>query len=313
MPVKKSSSTSTKKKPVMKVDALNILTEVPYIHNRDELKGYLRPLYIIDDYLRDKQAYKDLLTTMSNILKGCFTIRALREWPIKFKFYVKDKETYTLELRHFFVNLILWESFLEVADLGILNKDFILDCSNNMVNIESYINENIIQVLRECHLKSTKINYAVSETLYNLRRISIDFSVIMGLNFTYNTFMDIYSGNDRMRELMEVEFPPELQPAEVEDRLKQYENEMISILTSDKKNPIGIILSTHTGIKTKQLTEFTIAQGLKPTLSGETIPIPVSNSTILRGPDTPAAYYISAISSRKSLVLNKKVINYTCH
>ena len=58
----------------------------------------------------------------------------------------------------------------------------------------------------------------------------------------------------------------------------------------------------------KQFAEFTISQGLKPTLTGETIPLNVDNSTLIRGADKPSYFYINAISSRKSLVLNKKVM-----
>ena len=46
---------------------------------------------------------------------------------------------------------------------------------------------------------------------------------------------------------------------------------------------------------------MTIAQGYNPTITGDTIPIPIENSTMIRGANTPAYYYISAIASRKSL------------
>ena len=46
----------------------------------------------------------------------------------------------------------------------------------------------------------------------------------------------------------------------------------------------------------KQFAEFTISQGLKPTLTGETIPLNVDNSTLIRGADKPSYFYINAIS-----------------
>ena len=58
----------------------------------------------------------------------------------------------------------------------------------------------------------------------------------------------------------------------------------------------------------KQLSEFAISEGLKPDLTGQTIPIPIQNSTLIRGADTPSYHYIDATASRKSLVMNKKVM-----
>jgi hypothetical protein len=51
----------------------------------------------------------------------------------------------------------------------------------------------------------------------------------------------------------------------------------------------------------KQFTEFTISEGLKPSLEGVTIPEPIENSTLLRGLDRPSYLYIDATGSRKSL------------
>ena len=59
----------------------------------------------------------------------------------------------------------------------------------------------------------------------------------------------------------------------------------------------------------KQLAEFTIADGLKPSIEGITIAKPIENSTLLKGLDRPSYLYISAVGSRKALVMNKKVIN----
>ena len=44
----------------------------------------------------------------------------------------------------------------------------------------------------------------------------------------------------------------------------------------------------------KQFTEFTVSEGLKPSLEGITIPLPIENSTLLRGLDRPSYLYIDA-------------------
>ena len=107
---------------------------------------------------------------------------------------------------------------------------------------------------------------------------------------------------------MEVKFSDNMQPHEIEQQLQELQDREIAIYKSIPDNPIGVILRSGTGIKTKQLAEFTISEGLKPSLEGVTIPIPIENSTLLRGLDRPSYLFIDATGARKSLVMNKKVM-----
>ena len=283
--------------------------EVPTIHNTEELELYLHNPFVINRYMVDVDTYETLMKEILNLLRACFRIRECREYPVKFKFDPKDKTTYTLELRFFYVNIILWYPFVEVNEFHVLDESFILDCTKDVPQIEDYINYKLITQLRDCNVKSTTVNYLISEVLYNLRLISIDFSLIMGLNFSAVTFLDMYESNEEIREMMEVQFDETMQPHEIEQKLNELQDREISIYKSIIDNPIGVILRTGTGIKLKQLTEFTISEGLKPSLEGVTIPKPIENSTLLRGLDRPSYLYIDAIGARKSLIMNKKVIN----
>jgi hypothetical protein len=287
---------------------VNILKEVPYINNHEELAQYLKPLYIIENCISDEAEYNILRTKLLNLLRGSFVIRECREYPIKFKFRKSDKKVHELQFRHFYINFILWQPFIELVELDVLNETFILDCENDIPYIEDYINYKIIQVLRDYHIKPVTINSSISKVLYNLRNISIDFSTILGLNFTLKTFIDKYNEVPRFRELMECTFDKTMQPHEIEQLLNQYEKEEINIFTSDPNDPIGVILRSGTGIKKKQLVEMTISEGFNPDLNGVTIPIPIQNSTMIGGANKPSYYYIASIASRKSLVSNKKIM-----
>ena len=286
----------------------NLVKDVPYIHNTKELKQWLRPTYIIENYLVDHETYNSFMSKMMNLMRGCYQIRECREYPIKFKFNQKDKKEFTLQFRHFCINMILWNPFVELSGLNVLDESFIMDCNTEVPNIEDYINYKLILTLREYHVKSTTINYSISEVLYNLRKISIDFSIIMGLNFSLSTFIDMYEGNDEIRDIMESSFDETMQPHEIEQKLNDLQEREINIYKSNPDNPIGHILRAGSGIKHKQFAEFTISEGLKPSLEGVTIPIPIENSTLLRGLDRPSYLYIDATGARKSLVMNKKVM-----
>lgn len=141
-------------------------------------------MYIISDYTKDYDAYEKFQNQITNAIRGCFDIQACREFPVKFKFYREEKETHTLQLRHFFINIALWKPFVELHDFKVLNKDFILDCEKDIPRIDNYINRKLILTLRDYHLKSETINYALSNVLHSLRKVSGDFSIIMGLNFS---------------------------------------------------------------------------------------------------------------------------------
>lgn len=288
-------------------EGFDLAKDVPFIHNHEELECWLKPLYIIENYLVDHDTYRILMVKIGNILKGCFHIAACRSYPVKFKFYLKDEKVHTIELRHFYINIMLWEPFVEINDVKILNESFILK-KEDIPNINDYVNYTIIQSLREEHLETTTFNYQISEVQYNLSTISLDFSQIMNLNFSFNTFLNYYENYPEIRELMDIKFDPDMQPHEIEAKLHDGETKLVKALKMIDNDPIGIILNAKTGMKTKQLVEFTMSEGLNPTLRGETIPIVMENSTLIGGRNKPSTYFIGSISSRKSLVSSKKIM-----
>lgn len=277
---------------------MKIPSEVVEIKDSKELKKHVSPLYIINDYMKSSEDYLVFQEKIYNIIKGCFEHKDCREYPIKFKFYLKDKETHTLQLRHFVVNVFAWYPFINLYGVsGVLDSSFIIDCENEIPHITNYVNEKIIEVLRDYSIKNTIVNRSVSEVLYNLRRISIDFSTIMNLTISSETFLNLYKENPRMHTIMETKFPLDMQPADIEHELNALMDEEVQILKSIKDNPVGVILRAATGIKTKQLSEFTINMGLKPDLSGVTIPLPINSNTMIRGIDRPSSHYIDSLGA----------------
>ncbi len=289
--------------------------QIPICNTIEELQKVLNPLYIISDYTNSDYEYKVFEETIYNIVKGCFRHKDLREYKVKFKFYKTDKETYELELRHFLINLFLWFPFVELSEInGVMNKDIIINCKTQINNksLSKYINEVTINALREYNVKYTSSNYHISETLFNLRRISLDFSIIMGLNMSTELFIDMYKKYPRMQEIMTTTFPDDMQPSDVEHELEKLMNEVIEIFKGDT-NVISVILNAGTGIKNKQLSEFIINGGFKPSLDGKTIPIAINSNTMIGGLNTPSKLFIDANGARKSLIMNKKVMGRAGH
>lgn len=299
----------------MAVDLEALSKDVVAISTTAELKKHLRSVYIMEDYMHSEDDYAIFQERMYNIIKGCFEYKELREYPVKVQFYRTDKKAYKMQLRHFVVNIMCWSPLVHLYGVpDIMDVSFIVDCTKDIPHITDYINEKIITLLKGYSIANTTINFAVSKLLYNLRRISIDFSVIMNLTLGSENFLFSYRDNKRLHEIMETEFCLDMQPADVEEQLNKLNEEEIEIFKSIPNHPVGVILTSQSGIKTKQLGEFTIADGLKPDLNGITIPIPISTSTLIGGSNKPSSAFIEAGAARKSLIMNKKVINhYTCH
>lgn len=287
---------------------------IPAIKTKEELKAKLRPFYVIDEFMESHEMYQEFQEKIYDIIKGCYERRELRKYPVKFKFYDTDTKYHTVELRHFIINLFFWEPLVELHGIkGILSDELMIsDPYKDIPHLDDKVNL-LIETLREYNVKNTVINYQISNVLYNLRRFSGDFSIIMGLNFDMFTIIDMYINNEEFRNIMETEIDENLQPNENEQILHQKQNELITLLKRIPENPIGIILQTGTGIKTKQLAEFLIAQGYKPTTSGDTIPLPIKNSTVLGGLKTPADLYIDGSGARKSLIMSHKVMGRAGH
>lgn len=286
--------------------------EIPLSTNSKELQRHLKPLYIIEDYMKSDADYNIFQEKIYNIIKGCFEHKECREYKVKFKFYTTDKETHELELRHFLVNVFLWFPLVELYGIKVMDSKFIIDCRKqvNASEFPKFINNVIISTLREYNIRNTSINFHISESLYNLRRISIDFSIIMGINMSTELFLDMYKKYPRMQEIMTTQFSNEQQPSDVEIELNKLMNEAVDIFKKDNSNAVGIILNAGTGMKIKQLSEFIINGGFKPSLDGKTIPIAINSNTMIGGLNKVSSLYIDALGARKSLIMNKKVMGY---
>ena len=288
---------------------MNLLLEVPKLNTVKDLKNLLRPIYIIEDYMDDYDTYEEFQIKLMNIICGCFASdekirRTCIEYPIQFKFYREDNKSYKIQLRHFLYNVYLWYSFVEVSAIHILDDSFILE-AEEIPHINDFINEKVIKVMRELNVKETTIGFNVSKTNYKLRGISLELSQIMGFHFDEKTFIEMYK-DPVIRELMTIKLPQDAQPVEIEKIIDDAEKKLVNHLKSIPDNPISIILRAGTGIKIKQLVEYLIMMGMKPSLEGEVMPIPIETSSLVGGLNRPSYQYIDASGARKPLIMNYK-------
>ena len=227
--------------------------EIPVINDVNDLDNLLQTCYTLEYYMTTESMYEDLFNKIYSVLKGCIEKKECREYPVKFKFYSEDKDTFTMELRHFVINLILLEPFVNVNTIKFLDEKYVMDGHKFMVepqyDLEYWINAKIITVLRNFNVKEININKSISKLCNRLRDISLDFSLIMNLNFSYFTFTDMYQKYPRIKEIMECTFDDTMQPRDIELTIDRLLDEEIKIYKEDEGNPIGTILKSNTGIK----------------------------------------------------------------
>lgn len=286
--------------------------DVPIIENEMELSGYLQDIYVIEHILISTEVFDEFYDKIQNLVRATFDIWECRTHNVKFKFYQKDEKVYEMFLPYFMVNLIFWGPFVHVNHVKFLNEYFVIDCDKFIespdYDIEPWINRRIIPTLRNFNVRQATIDPSLSKLQSRLRQLSIDFSLMINLNFSYFTFKYMYDKYPRIREIMEYKFPTSMNSREIELKIAELLKEEIDIYKKDVGNPIGLIMMARTGMKDKQFGEFTIAQGYKPTVDGTIMTIPIENSTLIRGLDRPSYLYIDSSAARKSLILNKTVM-----
>lgn len=286
----------------MEVKEVNPLHEVPMIFSIQDLQMYIQPLYVIEKYWESREKYRMFRDSLQNIMRGAIRTKETRTYPIKFKFYYDDETIYTLPLREFVYNVFLWLPFCEVKD-HCIDESYILK-AEDIPCIDDFIYAKIVNTLKRYDVGKV-LYYYMAEVTDTLASISLDYSEILGLHFSEETIQQMYD-DPEFREMMDVTFDADDQPVDIEAKLDDIERRFVAKLKSDPKNPIGVMLTVGSGIKTKQLIEMLCAIGLRPTLTGKVITMPIENSMIKGGLDRASYVYTDAMAARKPLIANNK-------
>lgn len=247
-------------------------------------------IFKIDDMLEDKKVYKTNLEMFYDFVKASIEVREIITKNVSFRFH-ENEDIHTLQLRHFLTNFMLWEAFMRIEAVQYMDEKCIFDCTTlTAKSIKNYIDHNIIIPYRKS-VSNLQLNKILHDVLYNLGRISNDFNILLGLSINLETFMDVANKNPRFNEIIRTHIDEDEQPSDIEKRLDDLMKEEIQILSTEE-NLIKPILRCGTGIKDKQLCEFSINVGLKPDLSGNTIPMPINGNFLVGGLRNIQNYYL---------------------
>lgn len=250
-------------------------------------------LFIIEEVADSRGDYNKFIDSIYDYLKAGFEEEPLRTCPVYFKFH-KDDEIHTMQLRHFVTNLMFWEPFVRMDIVNRMDSSYIIDTSQlNSKYIKAYIDNKIITPNRYL-ISNKKMNIYIADMIHNLGRISADFNIILGLSMNVESLMSVADRNPRFNEIMHTKLDRDAQPKEIEDLLNNLMDEEVKILMGED-SVLRPMLRSGAGIKNKQLSEFTIAGGLKPNLSGQTMPVPIDSNLVIGGLNSVSNYFIDSV------------------
>lgn len=275
---------------------------------KDIVEKLSNTIYIIDNYTHDKKLYNQFIEMIYDFIKAGFEVRELRECPVYFKFRdVEGAIIHGLQLRHFLTNLFFWGPFVELEAYDCIDEKHVVDCTRLSSDyIKRYIDEMII-VPHRTRVSNEKMNKILSNLIFNLSRIPTDFNIILGLSMNMESFINVAKKNPRFNEIIRTKLDENAQPSDIEDLLNRLMKEEVEILMNED-NMLKPMLRSGTGIKHKQLAEFSISGGLKPSLEGKTLPVPINSNLVVGGLSGVANYFIDSTGGRKSLIMNKAVM-----
>lgn len=260
-----------------------------------------KDLVISDDFVNIKDL-KQEFEHLYEMIKIGFTIDELREYPIKYR-YTKSSPVKTIQLRHLITNMILWYGILRLG--GQIREEHIINANNiTGKDISNYYDNYYVKEFTD-KVDFHELNKALSDTTYELGKISLDFNIIMGMSISLETYLGTAKKFPRFKEILKNELSTTLLPNETEDIVESLTNEQVELIRQDEDSMIKVFLDSKEGVKKNSLQEFVVASSNKPDIAGKTMPIPITKNFLMGGLSNLINYYIDAVAGRKSIVMNK--------
>lgn len=290
-----------------------VVYNLPHIRNVADCEREFPDVLVISKYdTYDK--FDDLYYKIYYAICACAEIPECISFPIRFKFYPENEETYELSMAKMLLNLNAWRPLIELNSIQkyyrnkieVLNESFIVGImmSNNLrVGLES----KVMQTLDDYGIHFERISELLKTVIERYQEASIEFSLIdiHSVMTLESIFLRDYKNSEKIRELNNLKIDQSLQTAEVEELLRQKTNEL-TIEMGKTHNPIWYVSKAGNHIKPKQVQELYISFGQIPDVSGNVIPYTMQGNGFSTGYIDPTTYYIAATGARLSSIMNKE-------
>lgn len=285
---------------------------LPFIRTVKDCEREFPSVIVISKYTTYDE-FDDLYYKVYYAICACIEIPECASFPIKFKFYPEDEQTFQLSMPKFLLNMNAWRPLLELNKLQqyyhkqieVLDESFIIGTmmSDSLrVGLES----KVLKILNDYGIPFERTSKLLKIMIERYQEASIEFAITDQHSImTYESvFLNDYRKSKKIQELNNMVIPQSLQTAEVEDLLRQKTSELITELGATK-NPIWYISKAGNHIKPKQVQELFLSYGQIPDVTGNVIPYTMQGNGFSTGYVDPITYYIAATGARLSAIMNK--------
>ena len=276
-----------------------------YLNNKKYIKIPPRNTKYIDlnEYYECEKFYADLIYYVSNMADS-ITDNISNENYIEFKFIGSNKIS-RMSLIHYVFNMLMWYT-LFVLEIDVTEDFLFMPKVFNNKEFRNYINDKVLIP----HMHLVTMNQA-SELMARVHDIFIllceKFGLFLGLSFS---MYDILSAWDdkRIYDLNHTQIPDDMQIYDAEKLMDNNAKEYSKLIMSRADdNCLKPLIRSGQGANSKQLREYVISTGFKPTLSGTTINIKPTSNYITNGLRKTTDYIVDASGGRKANVLGTKI------
>jgi len=227
---------------------------------------------------------------------------------IEVTFSLND-QVYDCSLANLITQMILFIPFVNLNEIP-SNNFVILDKIKNFNKntLIGYFNDIISHSINDLEVTDKeyfdKLNISIKESINHLSDLSGKFNVYSGSTITLHDLINLYSENERFKELVDEEVPSGLDFSEIEDFVNNEFKELMSILETEE-TCFKSYFNAKTGINQKQFKEIVSKIALKADLDGNLIPY-VIQANYLKGLNNIVDFFIVSILARKALITSHK-------
>lgn len=258
-----------------------------------------KKVYNFNDILKSRSLYDETKKQLSNELLDNFK---LRKDPA---IVVIGDDTLEVTVGYVMVNLFMINSFVE-SGLDITKDDLYNSPTVTQASLRSYFDA-ILEKFKKSGLKNfDKVRYSIYDTLNEMSDASGKYNHLRGNGISFTDFVRLAVDDPEAHAL----FNPTIKEGQynyIEKQFKEYGKKSRDYFSSHETTELYPYAASETGLNVKQLTQAINFIGLKPDVTGNVIPVTVSDN-FLNGRKSLESYYINAKGTRLALITNNKFV-----
>lgn len=208
------------------------------------------------------------------------------------------------------VNLLIMKPFVNAKNHILTEKDLFTYDAVTEDTLEKYFN-NTIKICKSDNANNNEISKKIKETIDEMASISGSLTYLAGNSISFYDFVRLSANNPEATKLFSGDIYTKEQSSlkfdEVETKFNKRGNDLIKLFNEDTTTELHPFVKANTGINKKQLTQALGFIGLKPSISGEVIPVVIEDN-FLHGLSNIENYFINCEGTRNALIQNSKFV-----